>query len=129
MKASRVYLLVICVLVIVVGKWLFWPCVCGNKHHVDLYLGPDGHVYTHAMGPEAIDPIFVFPGDDVVWNNPTDNDISLSFSESDWFGVSTLTVPAGKREILRLSDGADGSVNITGGDGSGSPAMKVGDGP
>lgn len=117
------------VLVVVVFAIVIWMTGGADKHYVDVYIGPDGHIYTHALGPQSIDPLFVVPGDYVVWNNPTDTETTITFEHTAWFGVDKVTVGAYQREILQFGGGEDGSLTVTNGDESGNPDLKVGEDP
>jgi len=108
---------------------IIWIIPGSDKHYVDVYIGSDGNLYTHAMGPQAIDPMFVVPGDYVAWNNLTDQEANLTFEDPDWFGVATAKVGPYERLILKFHGGVDGSTTIDVGPGMGSPDLKVGDGP
>ena len=140
MKSSRFWCVGLFVIVIIFGFWIRYDCCdevkpteaeCCDKHFTDVYFKTDGKQYSHPYGVVAVEELFVFRGDYVVWNNPTDTKANLEFEDSSWFGVSVATVEANGRLIMEVSESATGGgdYSITIGTDSGSPSIKVGDDP
>jgi len=104
-----------------------------SKHYVDVYINEAGLPVTLDNEPEtAIDPLWVFPGDYVIFNNMrADEEVILRFP-SGMFELDTVTIEAGHRKILKvIADGPmTGTLTITG-DGipAGNPEVIVGEDP
>jgi len=127
MKYSRIVGVLFPVIAIIV-VWIFW-FGGGDKHYVDVYIGGDCLPYTMEQDL-AIETLFVFKGDYVIWNNTASGEVDLDFPEG-MFEEDEVTIPAKQRVILKVLGPGDGSpeytIKCTGG--SATPKVEVGEEP
>lgn len=99
-------------------------------------------VYIDQVGCKAktwdgdyIDPLWLFPGDRVIWVNRSSEDKTVSFEDETIFGEKEWTIAPGKRVTMFVKEGSEGvhDYNIipsdTGECPPGSPQAKVGEDP
>ena len=127
MKANR--FTVLC------GLWLLVTVllVMGgcSKHYVDFYIRENCTLVYLDTGPEAvIDPVVVYNGDYVIFNNLKSTTITLTFPVG-MFEVDSIDVVGNGRVIVKVigADLSTGDLGIAGDCTAGSPAVKVGEGP
>lgn len=103
-----------------------------SKHYVDVYINDDCILVTIDNEPETgIDPLWVYPGDYVIFNNMKDDDVEMVFPTG-LFEEDRVEIEAGHRKILKVvADGPmEGPISISGdGCGAGIPKVKVGEDP
>lgn len=98
----------------------------------------DGDCLPETVGGDPYAHLRLFPGDEVIIVNTRTGDITIGFTDSAVFGISTLDIPAGKRRKVTVLDGAvgeDTTFGVSGGctpatgSGLGDPDVKVGECP
>jgi hypothetical protein len=104
-----------------------------SKHYVDVYINEICMPVTLENDPEtAIDPLWVFPGDYVIFNNMREEDLVEMVFPTGLFEVERVEIEAGHRVILKVvAEGPmEGPISISGdGCGAGIPKVKVGEDP
>ncbi len=100
-----------------------------SKHYVDVYIN-ERCALVAIDNDTAIDPLVVFPGDYVIFNNLRDEPVELNLPIG-MFEEDNVTISAGKRVILKVIETGhrEESMNIVCDDGSGTPKVVVGDDP
>ena len=73
-----------------------------SKHYVDVYINEDCKLVLLDSDPDAyIDPLVVFPGDYVIFNNLNSDDVKLVFP-SGLFEVGDTLIESGHRVIFKV---------------------------
>ena len=100
-----------------------------SKHYVDVYIN-DKCLLVTLENDEIIDPLVVFPGDYVIFNNLTDEEVVMNLPD-DMFSKDDVTIPAGKRVILKViqKDPVTKEISIDCDGGSSLPKVRVGEDP
>ena len=118
------------VLVVLVFVYVIWVTSGSDKHYVDVYINSQCKLVTLDNDAE-IPELFFFPGDFVIWNNMSGDEVELDFPDG-WFSEDPVIVPKDQRVIVEVVRDAPGSSTISvicDGGGSGAPAVKIGDDP
>ena len=129
MKSIRIpmFLLVLLAAMLMVG------CSALEYHFVDVYINDECLPFTLAKAG-AIETLWVFPGDQVIFTNTRDKEVVMTFTTG-IFEVDEIALKPGKRVILKvISPGLkEGTVTLTTIDGSkcpdGTPKVVVCEGP
>jgi hypothetical protein len=121
------------------APWLalcFLPLVagCASTHYVEIYIADvaGSCELTADMGRSAIENVYVFPGDVIVWVNATDDDVAVTIDPG-VIEAPVFTLAPGKRAQTPVLTDASGdtfpiSVECSEGGISG-PKIVVGDPP
>lgn len=103
-----------------------------SKHYVDVYINEDCILVDLENESETgIDPLWVYPGDYVIFNNMKEHDVDMVLPPG-MFELDLVEIEAGHRVILKVvADGPmEGPISISGhGCGAGIPKVKVGEDP
>jgi hypothetical protein len=113
---------------------LVLPLLAGcSTHYVEVYITEVGTSCQCSadMGVDAVDNIFTYPGDTLVWINFTTGDVTLE-PDSGLFEDVTYTIPSKGRALLPVLDDAAGNFSVTltcHSGGVSGPVVVVGDPP
>jgi len=123
MKSKRFVLIL---LLILAALLLMNGC---SRHYVDVYINEDCALVA-IDNDTAIDPLTVFVGDYVIFNNLTDDKIELSFPPG-IFEVDHVTIAGGKRVIVKVVKAVPEGDSMTIGcrEFTGSPKVVVDEDP
>jgi hypothetical protein len=103
---------------------------CESKHYVDVYVASDCQLYLMDRAA-PLDPLMVFPGDYVIFNNMTDAEVKLDPYDG-IFDKDEATIAPFKRVTLKVihpGDLKDKNIVITCTGGSTGPKVHVGEDP
>ena len=64
-----------------------------------LYITDFSCIARDAAG-NIIDPLWLFPGDRVVWVNSSNREVTVKFEDERAFGMEEWTIASGRREIV-----------------------------
>jgi hypothetical protein len=125
MKSIRIPLLL---LVLVAVLLLMAGC---SKHYVDVYINEEKALVTLA-NCKAIKPLWMFPGDYVIFNNTREiHWVMLEFPEGMFEVTKTDTIWPGHRVILKVTATGkmEGIISVISDGPIGNPEAKVGEDP
>jgi hypothetical protein len=101
-----------------------------DKHYVDVYIN-DECAMVAIDNDTAIDPLMVFPGDYVIFNNISGDSVIIDLPD-DWFEEDLVSILKDKRVILKVirtdPGRSDMGISCTIG-GAGAPKVVVGEEP
>ncbi len=123
MKSIRFFLFLV---VLVASLFLVGGCY---RHYVDVYLNDQCHMVTMENN-DVINPLIVFKGDYVIFNNISSAPVELNLPDG-VFERDDVTIAVGKRVILKviMNGPTESPMNIECTGGSGSPKVFVGEEP
>ena len=103
----------------------------GSRHYVDVYINEICDPVT-LENDEDIDPLWVFKGDHVIFNNMRETETVTLELPPGMFELDTVEIKAKHRVILEVVDGGEesGKLKVRGtGCPVGDPDVKIGEGP
>lgn len=118
--------------VVLLGVMFIAGC-CDCPPTLIVYISGSGcGARTADMKP--IETLVMYPGDQVVWVNTSNTEMTVRFEDESFFGEKEWTIAPGKRKIMTVQSGASGSqeytiipCDVT--QWPGSPEAKVGEDP